>query len=235
MKIKEAIVLAGGFGTRLQGVVKDLPKPMAPINNIPFLAYQLNYLKSQGIERVVLSVGYLHETIIEYFNYNYNEMEIDYTIEKDALGTGGGIALALSKVKSNFAFVLNGDTMFRVNLLEMENFHFLQNADLTLALKKLDNIDRFGSVDLENHRINGFLEKNAKKGAGFINGGIYIMEKNFFNKLNLSGKFSFEKDCLEKYFNTLNFNGFTSEAYFLDIGIPEDYEKANIEFRENQF
>ncbi len=235
MKIKEAIVLAGGFGTRLQGVVKDLPKPMAPINDVPFLAYQLNYLKTQGVERIVLSVGYLHETIVEYFNYSYNGMEIDYAIEKDALGTGGGIALALSKIKSDFAFVLNGDTMFRVDLLNMENFHFTQQSDLTLALKKMDNIDRFGSVDIENNKITGFLEKNAKKGAGFINGGIYIMEKNFFEKLNLKGKFSFEKDCLEIYYKTLNFKGFCSEAYFLDIGIPEDYEKANIEFRKNQF
>ena len=120
---KETIILAGGFGTRLQGVVKDLPKPMAPVNGRPFLTYILDYLIDYEYQRAVLSVGYLHEKIVDYFGKKYKTLEIDYAVEEEPLGTGGGILLAMSKCTTENVLVINGDTMFKVDLTAFEQFH----------------------------------------------------------------------------------------------------------------
>ena len=120
---KEAIILAGGFGTRLQGVVKDLPKPMAPVNGRPFLTYILDYLIDYQYNKVVLSVGYLHEKIEEFFGTQYKSLEIDYAVETEPLGTGGGILFAMSKCTTDNVLVINGDTMFKVDLDAFERFH----------------------------------------------------------------------------------------------------------------
>ena len=121
--VKEAIILAGGFGTRLQGVVKDLPKPMAPVNDRPFLTYILDYLIEYQYNKVILSVGYLHEKIEEYFGNQYKTLEIDYAMELEPLGTGGGILFAMSKCVTDNVLVINGDTMFKVDLDAFERFH----------------------------------------------------------------------------------------------------------------
>ena len=229
--ITEAIVLAGGFGTRLKTVLQDVPKPMAPINGRPFLEYQINYLKQQGIKRVILSVGYLSEQIQNHFGNQFNGVEIDYAIEKTPLGTGGGIMHAFKKVKTLEALVVNGDTLFEIDIKDFYQKHQANKALFSLALRKLDDISRYGSVVIDNQQIiQEFAEKGSHKGAGLINGGVYIIHGYFFEEIYLPSKFSMEKDVFEYYYEKFNFYGFPFSNYFLDIGIPEDYQKTQDDF-----
>lgn len=227
----EAIVLAGGFGTRLQGVVSDVPKSMAMIHGRPFLEYQLDYLIGQGVERVVLSVGYKREFIMDHFKTSYRSLEIDYAVEEEPLGTGGGIRLAFWKVKGLRAFVMNGDSLFRFDFRKMLDHHMKKKADATLSLRKLDDTGRYGRVEMNRmHRITGFTEKREGAGPGYINGGVYVLEKLFLMEPEFRGRFSIEKDCFERYYPHARLFGFPSSGYFRDIGIPEDFNMAQHEF-----
>ena len=229
--MKEAILLVGGLGTRLQSEVNDLPKSMALINGKPFLQYQLDYLCSFGVTKVVLATGYLPESINEFFGDNYKGITISYSHEKEPLGTGGAIKQALAKTNSNTVLILNGDTMFKLNINEFYESHSNAKADFSLALKPLKNFKRYGVVKLnETSRVIGFEEKKEQK-QGNINGGVYLLNKDKFNALNFEGKFSFEKEFLEKEYTNLSFNGFIADDYFLDIGIPQDYKQAQIDFK----
>lgn len=228
--IREAIVLAGGFGTRLQTVVKEVPKPMAPVAGKPFLQYILDYLILHKVTHVVLAVGYLRETIMEFFGDNYETLSITYAIEENPLGTGGGILQACNFIKGENVFVINGDTFFDVDLVELSAFHESNTALLTVALKKMEKFDRYGTVDLDvEGRVIGFLEKKYLD-EGLINGGIYCLNKNIFSP-ELPKVFSFEKEILEKEIVNRKIYGLRSEGYFIDIGIPEDYARAQIDFK----
>lgn len=229
--VTEAIILAGGLGTRIQKVVKDIPKPMADINGRPFLEYLLNYLINQRIEKVILSVGYKYEVIQEYFKNHYKSLKIEYSVEKEPLGTGGGIKKTINLIKNTDIFILNGDTFFDINLNELYEVHRLKEPNLTIALKPMKNFDRYGTVYInEDNRIFFFEEKKNKE-FGFINCGIYIINKTLFDKINLPEKFSFEKDLLGKYYKNYNFYGLPFDEYFVDIGIPQNYERAKEELK----
>jgi len=231
--ISQAVVLAGGFGTRLQAVVQDVPKPMALINGRPFLDYQLNYLKSYGIKHIIFSVGYKHEHISDFFGNSYKGMRIEYAVENEPLGTGGGIQNAFQFVKSGAALVVNGDTLFEVNLNDFYQKHITSKAVISLALREIEDVSRYGIVETDNTgRIIGFAEKGTKTGRGQINGGIYLIEKDFFEQNDFEQKFSMEKDAFERFYQEQAFYGFPYAAYFLDIGIPEDYKKAQDEFKK---
>jgi len=228
--MKEAIILAGGFGTRLQSVVKELPKPMAPVGGRPFLTYILDYLIDYNYSKVVLSVGYLHEKIEDHFGTQYKSLRISYAVEKEPLGTGGGIFYALSQCTSENVLILNGDTLFKADLDALQNFHEQHQSALSIILRQVPDTSRYGSVQTEeNQRIISFTEKNNSIGAGTINGGIYLINKDFAQKLSLPKKFSFEKDLMEKYVHAMPFYGIASDGYFIDIGIPEDYARAQKE------
>jgi len=220
------IILAGGFGTRLSTVVKDVPKPMAPINDQPFLHYIFKELQHQNIKEVVLSVGHLKDVIQDFFQDNYLGISIQYAIENEPLGTGGGIKHAFNFVEED-AFVLNGDTFFDINLSTLKN----EDADITLALKPIFNFDRYGTVEVdEAQRIISFNEKKHCE-HGLINGGVYYFKKSLFDKIETDFRFSFEKDVLEKHLSDLQIQGKIFDNYFIDIGIPEDYKQAQIDFK----
>ena len=220
------IILAGGFGTRLSTVVKDVPKPMAPINGKPFLHYIFKELQHQKIKQIVLSVGHLKEVIQDYFQDSYLGISIQYAIENEPLGTGGGIKHAFSFVEDD-AFVLNGDTFFDIELSKLKK----TVADISIALKPMFNFDRYGTVELNNeNRIVSFNEKKHCE-HGLINGGVYYFKKSLFDKIETERKFSFEKDILEKHLNNLQIQGTVFDNYFIDIGIPEDYKQAQIDFK----
>ncbi|MCR6582726.1 nucleotidyltransferase family protein [Campylobacter insulaenigrae] len=220
----QAIVLAGGFGTRLQSVIKDLPKPMAPINGKPFLEYLLQYLQKQGIKEVILSVSYKYELIQEYFKDKFENINIIYNIEKELLGTGGAIKDALKFVK-NETFVLNGDTFFDIDLNKL----FLNGSKICIALKQMRDFDRYGVIEIDkNNIIKSFKEKTYIK-QGLINGGIYLISKDIFNNFNLDNKFSFEEFLQENY-KKLNINSVVFDDYFIDIGIPQDYNRGVNDF-----
>lgn len=227
----EAIILAGGVGTRLKDVVADKPKPMALINDKPFLEYLLNYLSKYGITHVILSVGYKSEQILNYFENKYHNLEISYAIENQPLGTGGGIRLALQKSKTENVFIVNGDTLFNIDLQKISNFHNQNNADLTIALNKVTDGSRYGTILVDNtNKIISFEEKKKLTQNALINGGTYLLSKKIFSEKYFPAKFSFEKDFMEKYYQTNNFYGILFNDYFIDIGIPETYKKAQTDF-----
>ena len=231
MTNKEAIILAGGFGTRLQGVVKDVPKPMAPVNGRPFLTYVLDYLIDYQYTKVILSVGYLHEKVEEYFGSSYKSLDISYAVETEPLGTGGGIAYAMSFCDCDNILVINGDTLFKANLFALEQFHAKSQTQLSIVLRHVADTSRYGSVSIDGDgHILCFTEKNNATGEGDINGGIYLINKNLLQEIHPPKKFSFEKDLMEKYVRKMYFYAMRSDGYFIDIGIPEDYARAQREF-----
>lgn len=226
----ECIILAGGLGTRLQSVVQDVPKCMAPVNSKPFLHYLFDYAEQQGCTKIILSLGYKHEQVTGWLKTQQRSFAIDYVIEETPLGTGGGIQLALQKATSRNVIVLNGDTMFRVPLQQMMQFHMQQRAATTVALKLMQNFDRYGVVKTDNTgRIKAFEEKKPQA-EGLINGGIYIIDKDELATKNLPAKFSFEKDYFEAFVQEGKMFGYLSDGYFIDIGIPSDYEQAQKDF-----
>lgn len=225
----EAIILAGGFGTRLQSVVKDVPKPMAPINDKPFLEYVVRYLITNGVNHIILAVGYKKDSIINYFKDKYWGVPIDYSVEDTPLFTGGAVKKALSKCCESSVFIVNGDTYFSVNLKEMYDNHIKNNADLTIAVKQMNNFDRYGTIEIEdNKKIRCFKEKRYCK-TGLINGGIYCLKSKILSQIT-DGVFSFEKDYMEKFYQKDKMYAYISNGYFIDIGVPEDY----FEFIEEQ-
>lgn len=225
----ESIILAGGLGTRLRSVIPELPKPMAPVAGRPFLWHLLSHLSKYNIHRVILSVGYKYELIQEYFGSRFGNIKIDYAVEEEPMGTGGGIRLALEKAKEDRIFIVNGDTFFAVDFNQLDAFHSSRLADLTMTLKPLRNFDRYGNVLTVNTRVIGFEEKRFAS-SGNINGGVYILNTQLFNQLDLGKKFSFETDFIEKYVSRLNFQAYISDTYFIDIGVPEDYQRAQSGF-----
>ena len=227
----ETIILAGGLGTRLQGVIGQYPKCMAPVNGRPFLSYLLQYLSLQGCTRAIFSLGYKHKVVTDWLEAQDLMFEADCVIEKEPLGTGGGILAAMEIAETDHVAVVNGDTMFAVDLKAMAAFHQAKNAETTLALKKMTQFDRYGIVNLDDKdRILSFEEKQYRE-EGLINGGVYMISREPFLDRMLPGKCSFEKDYLEKYSAEHRFYGYVSDPYFIDIGIPADFEKAQHDFK----
>ena len=235
--IREAIILAGGFGTRLQTVVSDVPKPMAPVNRLPFLNYVFQYLKFFGIQKVILSTGYLSDKIISYYGQQYLGIEILYTKEETPLGTGGGIRLAMEQCQSKDVLVLNGDSFFDVNLNEYFIHHDKLKAQCSLALRKVDNASRYGTISLGfSNKIDSFKEKDGQEIPGLINGGVYILNRELYlNETKSNSAFSIEKDFFETKIQQMNICGFEFSGYFIDIGIPDDYHRAQIDFKEFKY
>ncbi len=224
-----AIILAGGLGTRLQGVVSECPKPMAPVAEHPFLTYLLDYLDFWKVKKVVMAVGYKHEIIINEIGYQYKNISIDYAIEHSPLGTGGAVRLAMEKIDSEYCLIFNGDTFFDIPLNAFQEEALNKQSKLQIALKPLSNFERYGAVIVSENKIEQFKEKQPTK-EGLINGGIYCVKSDFIKSLHPAGtQFSFEKEILESQIHTIHY--FISDTYFIDIGIPEDYAQAQIDFK----
>jgi D-glycero-alpha-D-manno-heptose 1-phosphate guanylyltransferase len=231
-KISEAIILAGGFGTRLQTVVSDLPKPMATVAGKPFLHFIVKQLIQQGIQRIIFSVGYKSEYIVDYFSNSNFGIEMLFQKESEPLGTGGGIKYAMQVCESEAILVLNGDTYFEIDFSLLHAVYLQKSAKAALALRYVDHASRYGQVKLEEDQaIVAFEEKNLNEvQAGCINGGTYILDKKYFIE-QTETKFSIEKDFFEVQVNKGVLAGYVYKDYFIDIGIPEDYYKANEDFR----
>ncbi|HEC2816432.1 D-glycero-D-manno-heptose 1-phosphate guanosyltransferase [Campylobacter jejuni] len=213
----QAIILCGGLGTRLKSVIKNIPKPMAPINDKPFLEFILEYLKKQGVKEIILAVSYKYEVIQEYFKDEFLGIKIKYSIEKEPLGTGGAIKEALKFIK-NETYVLNGDTLFNIDLTKLK----LNESKICLALKQMNDFDRYGTVNVDEQGFVISFEEKVFKKQGLINGGIYLLKKDIFNDFTLQEKFSFEEFLQENY-EKLKAKAEIFDNYFIDIGVPEDY------------
>ncbi len=229
MSLNETVILAGGVGSRLRGVIADRPKPMADVAGRPFLAYILDHVAACGGREVVLSVGYKHEMISDHFGEHYRDLRLRYCVERERLGTGGGVKLALGVCRDDQVLVLNGDTLFRADYGALAAAHREHDARLTLGLKAMDDCGRYGRVELDDAgRVTGFLEKQAQV-SGLINAGVYVMQREWYLGLPTPAVFSFEQDVMEPGAAEGGFWGVASDAYFIDIGIPEDYARAQRE------
>jgi D-glycero-alpha-D-manno-heptose 1-phosphate guanylyltransferase len=224
----EAIVLAGGLGTRLASRLQGLPKPMAPVAGRPFLEILLTQLRRAGSTRVLLSVGHRHEAIQDHFGTAFNSMELDYVIEHAPLGTGGAVRLALTQAREESVLVLNGDTILDADYAEMMSLHAGSNAAVTLAVVHRDDVSRYGGVTVEGGHVVGFEEK-GRTGPGWISAGTYVLARDLAWPSALPEKFSIETDVFVPEVARLRPAAFQVEGYFLDIGIPEDYDRAQTE------
>lgn len=227
---REAIVLAGGLGTRLRTVVPDLPKALAPVAGRPFLEWLLLDLANQGITRTIVAVGYLHEQIQQHFGTSFGAMSLEYSVEHSQLGTGGAIRQAMSYAASSEVFVLNGDSFVDVSLERMRDAHRAAEATLSVATRAVPDTGRYGRVLLEaNRRIVGFAEKGVA-GPGDINAGVYLLRNDLLGSFELPRVFSFELDFLAAHVSELKPLAFPVEGMFIDIGVPADYERAQALF-----
>ncbi|MCW3119164.1 MAG: Histidinol phosphate phosphatase, partial [Chitinophagaceae bacterium] len=229
--IKQAIILAGGLGTRLRSVVSELPKCMAPVAGRPFLFYVINYLRSEGVETFIFSLGYKHKIIEDYLQDQFATLSYQVVIEAEPLGTGGAARLACLQATEKNVLLANGDTLFRININKLASFHTEKESVCTLSLKPMKNFDRYGVVELNSDlTIKSFKEKQHYE-SGLINGGLYALNVEQFLKEIFPEKFSFENDYLEKKYRDHKMFGLLQDSYFIDIGIPEDFNKAQEDFK----
>lgn len=224
-----AIILAGGLGTRLRSVVPDLPKCMAPVHGKPFIHYVIHHLQTQGISQFVFALGYKHEYFLDYLQQALPEGNYQLSMEEEPLGTGGAIRQACGLVGTSPVLVTNGDTLFSGDIPALSMAHHQQQAHCSLLLKPMTQFSRYGVVELDAHqRISSFREKQYYD-SGLINAGMYLLSVPAFLQESLPEKFSFEKDYLEAFYTNRTFTGVVQDAYFIDIGIPEDYARAQVE------
>jgi len=224
----KAVVLAGGLGTRLREVIPDLPKPMAPVAGRPFLAYVLDALLRDGFNDITLSVGYRWESIRDHFGAHYLGASIAYAVESEPLGTGGAVAHAFAFAgvdRGEPALVLNGDTYLGIDFAALRTWHASAPATAGIVLRRVADAGRYGSVRVDNDIVTGFAEKGAS-GPGLINAGVYLLPGDVFARFGLAGRFSLETDLLQRHCADLKARAWATDAYFIDIGVPEDYARA---------
>lgn len=223
----EAIVLAGGYGTRLKDVVPNVPKPMAKIGGRPFLEILLRSLESKGFERVILSLGYLAEIVIQHFGPRFGSIDICYEVEKKPLGTGGALRASLRNCIGEHVFVFNGDTFLDLEVDRVEAL-WIGNQNPVIVARPVRDISRYSQLSIQGSRIINFMQKGGS-GCGLINAGCYVLPKHFLDHYEVGFPFSLEEDFLPCYVQSNPVELFVSDGYFIDIGIPEDYWRAQIE------
>lgn len=226
----EGIILAGGFGTRLQKVVPDLPKPMAPIAGKPFLEILLNSLSEKGFSKIILSLGYLADKIISHFGEEFQGIKLTYVVEKEPLGTGGAIRLAMEKTTANHQFIFNGDTYLDLEIDAVEKL-WQQNLSAIIVGREVADTARYGRLIVENGKVSGFSEKGIS-GRGLINAGCYVLAKNQLDSFPINKTFSLETDYLAEIVKASPIDLFVTTGDFIDIGIPEDFERAQTLLKE---
>ncbi len=236
----EAMILAGGLGTRLRSMVSDRPKVLAEVLGRPFLAYLLDQLVAAGTKRVILCVGYLGEQIVDIFGdrftNNHGEIQLAYSQETQLLGTGGALGLAQPLVQSAEVLVMNGDSFCGVDLPGFYDYyqqgHQQWAAIATMALTEVPDTARYGRVELSSEgRVERFTEKGSNQGAGWINGGIYLLNASLLANIPLDRPISLEADLFPQWLKS-GIYGYPSQGKFLDIGTPESYPLASSLFTE---
>lgn len=228
--MKTAIVLAGGLGTRLASVSNGTPKVLMPINGKPFIEYVFDNLIEQGVTRAVVTASYRWELLHQTYGTQYKNLELLWSIEITPLGTGGAIKQAFDLHDIEEAVVVNADTIFKVDLSALEQLHRTNQAQITIAMRGVENVERYGEVTAVDNQLTAFNEK-SRTGPGLINGGVYLIDSRFWKAHSFETAFSFERDCLQKYVGRDRFYGLVQDSYFIDIGIPEDLERAQNELK----
>lgn len=227
----EIIILAGGLGTRLKGLVNDVPKPMADISGTPFLKILLDCLHKNGFKRVIISICYLPEKISDYFGSKYKDMEIIYNVESKPLGTGGATKECLNLAISDDVFIINGDTFLDINYKLLYKL-YKKNYYPLVTVREVKNISRYGEVILKDDFVYKFNEKTGSNCSGYINAGCYIFPKDIFADHDKKKTFSLEKDFLHHEVKKKKFQSYISDDYFIDIGVPFEYNKAQSDLKK---
>ncbi len=226
----EAIVLAGGFGTRLASVVQGVPKVLAPVGKRPFLELLLRRLKLRGMQRVILSVGYMASMIRECFGEQFEGMELAYAIEDEPLGTGGATLRALTMAHCDTVFVMNGDTFVDLDYAAMLSHHIALEGIASIAAANADDCARYGRMITREERVVGFTEK-GHSGPGQISVGTYVMNRDMFAPYHMPAAFSLEQDFFVPHIKQVRPLAFVTSGYFIDIGVPEDLARAQGELK----
>ncbi|MEO9090910.1 MAG: nucleotidyltransferase family protein [Rhodanobacter sp.] len=221
----EAIILAGGFGTRLRSVVSDVPKPLAPVAGRPFLAWMLDDLAKQGIRRAILATGFMGDSVVDACGGQWRGMQLEYSQESTPLGTGGAIALAFSRVHGDACLVLNGDTWLAFDCADFDRGWRVSDARLAIALAEVADVSRYGAVQFEHQRVIGLVEK-GHVGAGYINAGVYGIRRSLLDDFPARENFSFEHEVLMPAVKREPVFAYTRTRDFVDIGVPQDYARA---------
>lgn len=225
-----AVILVGGLGTRLRSVVSDVPKVLADVSGRPFLSYVLDQLADAGLQRAVLSSGYLADEMRKVFGESYRSLRLAYSQEPSPLGTAGAVRLALPLCESATMFVMNGDSFFAVDVKKMWGWHHEHEADGTIALTKMMDVRRYGRVRVDSRdHVTGFEEKSRSKEPGWINGGIYLLSRGLVSSIPQGCAVSLEKDMFPAWVAE-GLYGYCHKAPFLDIGTPESYASAEVFF-----
>lgn len=228
----KALILAGGRGTRLQTVVSNVPKPMAPVCGKPFLDILLKELKKENVDSVILSTGYMSEVIESRYCNGFEGIPISFSRETTPLLTGGAIKKAISGLDSELIVVLNGDSFVRLDLDQISKFHQEKKADITIVSVYMKDASRYGLLKVSSDfRIEMFCEKQSNS-QGLINAGVYVFNSDLLKSCT-QPVFSFE-EWLKNSLYKLDVYAFVSDDKFIDIGIPSDYEKAQDFFAEKR-
>lgn len=220
----EAIVLAGGMGTRLRTVVTDLPKPMAPVAGRPFLELLLRSLASKGFTRVILSTGYMAEKISGHFGSCFAGVELDYSVELNPLGTGGAVSQAARLVREDHFFVFNGDTFLDLDARVVDAI-WQRTRKPVIVAREVEDTERYGRLDSAQGHVIRFAEK-GKAGPGLINAGCYVFHADQFSAVEPGARFSLETDFLAPLVERTTVALYVATSLFIDIGIPSDYARA---------
>ena len=222
----DAIILAGGKGTRLASVISHVPKPLAPVFERPFLDYLIDRLAESGaVSRVVLALGHLSETVIEHYLANSAALPLDYSIEAEPLGTGGALLHSLEQVESDTVLVCNGDSIVAADIFNLLDQHRASGAAATLTLVTVSDVARYGSVQTRDGHVTAFSEKSASNGPGLVNAGLYAFQSAALRRFG-SAPCSLERDLLPRLVDLDHVGAFIVDGPFLDIGLPETYAAA---------
>ena len=225
----DAIILAGGMGTRLRSLISDVPKPLALVKGRPFLDILLEQLDRFGkIRKVVLAIGYKADQIVNAYReanrYNYN---IEFALEHVPLGTGGGIKNAMPHTTSSNVLIMNGDSFMDFELSGLQALHEEHLADITLLVTEVPDVGRYSAVHVDSatSRIMRISEKGAAEGSGLINAGCYLLKRGVIDQIPNEQNISFEDQILPLLLS--NAYAQVVKGKFIDIGIPESYMIAN--------
>ncbi len=223
----EAIILAGGFGTRLRELVSDVPKSMAPIAGRPFLEILLSNLKKKGFKRIILSLGYKADVVISHFGSRFGNMELCYEVERSPLGTGGALRASLMHCRSNHVFVFNGDTFLDLETSQIEAL-WVANQNPIIVAREVQDTLRYGRIYDDGGYVAELVDKGIA-GPGLINAGCYLLPTHVLDSFKLGQFFSLESDFLRMFVKKAPVELFVSKGFFIDIGIPSDYKLAQTE------
>ncbi len=220
-------ILAGGLGTRLRSVIADRPKVLAPVAGKPFLAHLLDRLADAGVRQVVLLVGYAADQVRSAFGDRYGGMELAYSVEPEPLGTGGALRFALPLFDHETVMLLNGDSSCDLNFAAFAQFHRTHDGMASIALTSVENAARFGRVVFgADGRVQHFEEKQPKPAPGWINAGIYLLNRSLIEAITPGCAVSLERDLMPDWVADGSVFGFAGGGRFIDIGVPESYAEA---------